>query len=81
METPASICKKKAVTSNQKWTISLFSALIFILLSLPFVYQLTNQLLAPMGIPTIDINGTPTLTGIIIHGVVYLLITRLVMGW
>jgi len=63
----------------QKWVISLWMALIFIIIASPFTFQLTNAVFSPIGLPTVNSNGMPTVSGLIIHAIVFGLLTRLVM--
>lgn len=57
-------------TTEQKLLSALIGALLFILLSLPFMYGLTNNLGVAMGMPFKDASG-PTIPGIAFHGLVY----------
>jgi hypothetical protein len=59
-----------ATTTEQKLISSLIAALLFVLLSLPFVYELTNVLGKAIKMPFLGANG-PTITGIVVHGIVY----------
>lgn len=60
---------------SQKWQISLFSALIFLLVVNPYTYNLTNSLLSGF-IGPIARNGCPTMVGLLLHTVVYVLLVR-----
>jgi hypothetical protein len=62
-------------SSSQKWQISLFSALIFLLVVNPYTYNLTNSLLGGI-IGPIARNGCPTMVGLLLHTVVYILLVR-----
>ena len=62
-------------SSEQKWRISLFSAVLFLLVVHPLTYKLTNQLLSGV-IGPISINGCPTNVGLILHTVVFILLVR-----
>ena len=66
---------KKEVSNGQKWTISLLSAVLFILISMPLLYKLTNRIIPGI----LDTRGAPAATGILVHSIVFLLVTRLVM--
>lgn len=60
----------------EKWRYSLYSAIVFILLSLPITYKLTSHV-----IPAITTkNGCPSILGVVVHGVVFLLVIRLMMN-
>lgn len=62
-------------SSEKKWNITYFSVFIFILVVNPYTYQLTNKLLGNYIGPTINESG-PTLVGLILHTIVYMLIVR-----
>lgn len=62
---------------EQKFTISVISALTFFLVANPQTYILTRRLLgAGLSSP----NGSPTLMGLVIHSVVFLLIVWAMMN-
>jgi hypothetical protein len=56
--------------------ISIFSALIFILVIHPYTYIVTQKLLGGLFGKIADINGCPTTLGLIIHTLVYILLVR-----
>lgn len=62
-------------SSSQKWQITLFSAFIFILVVNPFTYKLTNSLFSRFLGP-IAVNGCPTVVGLVLHTIVYVLVVR-----
>jgi hypothetical protein len=62
-------------SNSQKWQISIFSAFIFLLVVNPYTYNLTNSLLGGI-IGTIAKNGCPTMVGLLLHTVVYILLVR-----
>lgn len=59
-----------ATPTEQKLISSLIGALLFILLSLPFMYEITNVLGKAIKLPFMDSNG-PTIAGIVFHGIVF----------
>jgi hypothetical protein len=61
--------------SIQKWQITLFSALIFLLVVSPYTYGLTNTLFSGLLGP-IARNGCPTFVGLVLHTIVYILLVR-----
>ncbi len=63
-------------TLEQKATISLGSALLFAIINLPQTYQLTNSFLPGITMQ----NGCPTSLGLLIHTLVFGLISFLTMG-
>ena len=62
-------------SSSQKWQITIFSAFIFLLVVNPYTYNLTNSLLSGF-IGPIAKNGCPTMVGLLLHTVVYILLVR-----
>lgn len=63
------------VNSRKKWSISLFSAFLFVLVVNPYMYDLTNKLLGNI-LGVISKNGCPTTLGLTLHTIVFLLLVR-----
>ena len=66
-------------SSYKKWQISIFSALIFILVIHPYTYMFTQKILGGCFGKIAESNGCPTYIGIIIHTIFYILLVRLSM--
>ena len=64
---------------RQRLLISLFSAVLFLILSLPIVYHFTNKLFASLQIHILDASGNPSMTGLLVHATVFAIITLVVM--
>ena len=64
-----------------KWQISLFSALIFILVVHPMTYKLTQKMLGDLLGRISDAHGCPTTIGLALHTIVYNLLVRVSMEW
>lgn len=64
------------ISLSKKWKISLFSLLIFLIVVHPFTYQLTDSILGQFVGRISQGGGCPTSTGLMVHGLVYLLIVR-----
>ena len=62
-------------SSSEKWNITLFSAVLFLLVVNPYTYNLTQSLFSKILGP-IAINGCPTMVGLMLHTVVYILLVR-----
>ncbi len=62
-------------SSSEKWQITIFSAVIFILVVSPFTYKITNNLFSNILGPIV-VNGCPTIIGLALHTIVYILIVR-----
>lgn len=65
-----------AGTSADKWRYSLYSALVFLVLSLPLTYKATSMLYGGIRTQT----GAPSYIGVVLHAIVFLLIVRLMMN-
>ena len=65
-------------SSSKKWQITFFSALIFILVVNPYTYNVTNSLFSGL-IGPIARNGCPTIIGLLLHTLVYILLVRFSM--
>ena len=63
----------------QKWASAIVFGIIFLLISAPFTYDATDFVASKIGFDTEDDNGKPTLAGLILHAVVFVLIVRLCM--
>jgi hypothetical protein len=59
-----------------KWQITLFSALIFLLVVHPMTYKLTQKLFGGVLGKISDVSGCPTTLGLALHTVVYILLVR-----
>ena len=70
-------------TNKQKWIISLWSVLPFLIFASPVAYWLTNLLLSPLGVRTSNGGGPfracPTVFGFLLHAVVFFLAVRAMM--
>lgn len=66
------------LSSMKKWEISLIAALLFVIVSSPFVYSLTDKVSTAIGFDT-TLGRGPTIPGLILHFVVFLLVFRLIL--
>jgi hypothetical protein len=65
-----------AESSYMKWQISIFSAFIFLLVSIPCTYKLTQKIFGGFLGQIADANGCPTTRGLALHTLVYILLVR-----
>ncbi len=73
--------KSKTFTSSEKWWISLVLALIFLIISSPFVYSLTSSLSSLLNLPPLYVMpGGTTAYGLFWHTIFFFLIVRIIMG-
>jgi hypothetical protein len=63
-------------SSSTKWRITFFSAFLFLLVVNPYTYKLTDKLLNGILGKLSDSNGCPTLIGLSVHTIVYILLVR-----
>jgi len=63
-------------SSSMKWQITLFSALIFLVVVSPYTYRLTQRLLGGLIGKIAESNGCPTTLGLFVHTIVYILLVR-----
>jgi len=66
---------KMAGSIVQKIIISLIAAVIFFLVSSPFMYDFTNKI----GLKTEKSSGCPSTQGLLIHSAVFFIIVFLIM--
>lgn len=67
------------LTNQQKWIVAIFTGILFAIISSPLVYGVTNKLFASLNVGPLTTAGGPTTTGLLIHTVVFILVSRLVM--
>jgi hypothetical protein len=65
-----------AESNYMKWQISIFSAFIFLLVSIPCTYKLTQKIFGGFLSQIADANGCPTTRGLALHTLVYILLVR-----
>ena len=68
------------VTNEQKWRISVLSGLIFLLVSSPVLYQFTSSIGDCLNVKLSNSLGCPTMTGLLLHTAVFVVIVRILMG-
>lgn len=62
-----------------KWKYSILGGLVFFVLSSPTVYKMVNVLLNN-SLQVINKDGCPTMVGLLIHSLVYILLIRAMMN-
>jgi hypothetical protein len=73
---------KELVSNDKKWAISFISAIFFIIISSPQMFCVTNNIFKTyFNIETVDKFEKPTWWGIFLHGIVFMIITRLSMNY
>lgn len=66
------------LSSKDKWILSFIGGLLFLLVSSPFLYQSVDTLTSQAGLKIVD-GECPNVSGIIVHGVLFTIIVRLLM--
>jgi hypothetical protein len=56
------------------WAKGFITALLFIVISSPTVYKLTNSVFAPLGLKTSDAAGKASNFGVLVHAIVFVLL-------
>lgn len=69
----------KPFSKLDKFIVSILAGLLFLLFASPFMFTLTNKLLSPVGLTTSSSDGCPTVAGLIVHSVVYIVVTYALM--
>ena len=64
--------------SKSQWGLSLLGGLLFVIVSNPGLYNLVDAVTEQFGV-SIANGGCPTPGGVLVHGVVFTLITRVLM--
>jgi len=64
-------CGCNGARQQKKFMISVMSALVFFLISSPELYKLTTSTLGKW----VAVNGCPTTLGLVLHSIVFLLVT------
>tara|TARA_B100001093_G_C26712272_1_gene963955 strand:- start:295 stop:531 length:237 start_codon:yes stop_codon:yes gene_type:complete len=70
--------KDEDLTNFDKWKYTILTTIIFIIITNPITYKITNAILKPIFGPLI-IKDCPTPIGIAIHTIVFILILRYIM--
>jgi hypothetical protein len=70
----------QAPTSAQKWWTSVLLGMLFAIVSSSFCYGITNWATNKCGGISTSKSGGPTLVGLLIHTVIFILLVRIVLG-
>jgi hypothetical protein len=76
-ELPSPSTPPSSMTNTQKWISAVVLGLIFAVISSPAMYSITSSL-ASEGTLYVKTGG-PTMAGLLLHTVVFILIVRLIM--
>lgn len=67
------------VTGLDKFLISIIITIVFLIMSLPLVFKLTNKGTRLLGVKAVTDAGVPTVVGVIIHALIFFIVIRLLM--
>jgi hypothetical protein len=67
------------VTNFDKWVISIIIGIVFLVLVSPFMFKLSNNITRINGPRTMNVNGSPTGFGLLLHTLIFIIIVRLLM--
>ena len=67
-----------SATSAQKWWASFLLGILFVLISSPVFYGLTSSVSMAIGFRPLAVGG-PSIFGLVIHGVIFILILMLIL--
>jgi multisubunit Na+/H+ antiporter MnhG subunit len=67
----------KPYTSDDKSVAAAIAGLLFLLISSPIAYQLTNSL----GVVETSSDGAPTIVGLVLHSAILIVLVRLLIEW
>jgi len=70
----------KPYTSSDKWTVSIISGLLFLLIASPYAYGLSENISSRIGLVLSDKSGCPNLAGLLVHAGVFTLLLRGLMS-
>jgi hypothetical protein len=76
----ATVICDKPYSSSDKWTASFMLGILFLLVSSPFAYSLTNSIAKGAGFVMADSQGCPNLAGMILHTILFILLLRLMLN-
>jgi hypothetical protein len=67
------------VSNIDKWIIATILAVIFAILASGPAFSATNMVFSRFGYPTKKGNGGPTILGLVVNAIIFLIIVRLLM--
>jgi hypothetical protein len=66
-------------TNNDKWKCTLWTVALFLIVSHPKVYEVTNNSVGNIIGQQLAANGCPTITGLIVHAIIFGIALRYMM--
>jgi len=62
---------EKPFTNTDKLIVSVMAGLLFLLISSPFFYFITNSIISVFGLSS-SMNGYPSIFGLILHTIIFI---------
>jgi hypothetical protein len=74
-------CDEKGlrVSSFDRTLIAVIIGIVFFLIAMPFAFKLSNKATKFVGVRTIHSGGSPTLPGMFIHTIIFIIVVRFLM--
>ena len=72
-------CGVQKPSNADKWRYTLYTTVLFIIISCPYTYKLVNSIIGKI-IPICNRQGCPTVSGLLVHALVFTLILRVLMS-
>jgi len=70
----------KQLTSVNKWMISFYTFIAVLIIMNPYTFKLVNLVTVKLGFPIANESGCPNGYGLVLHGIVFLILIRLLMS-
>lgn len=70
---------KIRLSDTDKWLSAIIIGIIFLILAAPLIFKFSNNIFKYVKMPTIKENNTPTIFGLLLHTIVFIIIIRLLM--
>jgi hypothetical protein len=67
------------VSNMDKWIIAGIIGVLFILLASSWAFMASNFVFSKLGMPTVTKHGRPTIIGLVLHAIIFVIIVRLLM--
>lgn len=71
--------KTGGVSNSDKWVIAIIIGIIFFILATSFLFRCSNYIFRGFGLPTCTPSGKPTIAGLIIHAIIFIVLVRILM--
>ena len=71
----------KQLTSANKWMISFYTFIVVLIIMNPYTFKLVNWVTVKLlEFPIANVDGCPNGYGLVLHGIVFLILIRLLMS-